>query len=63
MDAETERILGAAVLGIEGGELMSAIQIAMMGGLTYTALRDATLAHPALAESLNNVFFNWEGGA
>ncbi|MGB7189083.1 MAG: FAD-dependent oxidoreductase, partial [Acidobacteriaceae bacterium] len=63
VDAQTERILGAAVLGIEGGELMSAIQIAMMGGLTYTALRDATLAHPALAESLNNVFFNWEGGA
>jgi pyruvate/2-oxoglutarate dehydrogenase complex dihydrolipoamide dehydrogenase (E3) component len=63
VDAETERILGAAVLGVEGGELMSSIEIAMMGGLKYTALRDATLAHPALAESLNNVFFNWEGEA
>lgn len=63
VDAETDRILGAAVLGVEGGELMSAIEIAMMGGLKYTALRDATLAHPAVAESLNNVFFKWEGEA
>ncbi|MGC1361462.1 MAG: mercuric reductase [Silvibacterium sp.] len=61
VDAETERILGAAVLGIEGGEIMSAIQIAMMGGLKYTALQNATLAHPTLAEALNNVFSNWEG--
>ena len=63
VDAKTERILGAAILGIEGGETMSAIQIAMMGGLKYTALRDATLAHPTLAEALNNVFSNWEGEA
>jgi hypothetical protein len=32
------------------------IQIAMMGKLPYTALRDATFAHPTLAESLNNLF-------
>ena len=63
VDAKTERILGAAVLGIEGGETMSAIQIAMMGGLKYTALQNATLAHPTLAEALNNVFSNWEGEA
>ena len=63
VDAKTERILGAAVLGIEGGETMSAIQIAMMGGLKYTDLQNATLAHPTLAESLNNVFSNWEGEA
>ena len=63
VDAKTERILGAAVLGVEGGEIMSAIEIAMMGGLKYTALRDATLAHPTFAESLNNVFLNWEGEA
>jgi hypothetical protein len=35
---------------------MSMIQIAMMGDLPYTALRDAIFAHPALAESLNNLF-------
>jgi pyruvate/2-oxoglutarate dehydrogenase complex dihydrolipoamide dehydrogenase (E3) component len=42
---------------------MSQIQIAMMGGLKYTALQNATLAHPTLAESLNNVFSHWEGEA
>ena len=63
VDAESDQILGAAVLGIEGGEIMSQIQIAMMGGLKYTALQNATLAHPTLAESLNNLFSNWEGEA
>lgn len=61
VDAATEKILGAAILGIEGGEMISMIEIAMIGGLKYTALRDATLAHPTLAEALNNVFLNWEG--
>ena len=56
VDAETDRILGAAILGIEGGELMSMLQIAMLGNLPYTALRDATFAHPTLAESFNNLF-------
>lgn len=56
VDSASGRILGCAVLGMEGGELMSMIQIAMMGDLPYTALRDAIFAHPALAESLNNLF-------
>jgi len=56
VDAETEKILGAAVLGLEGGEVMSAIQLAMMGGLPYTTLRDGIFAHPTLAELLNNLF-------
>jgi pyruvate/2-oxoglutarate dehydrogenase complex dihydrolipoamide dehydrogenase (E3) component len=56
VDAENNRILGAAILGIEGGEIMSAIEIAMMGKLPYTALRDGIFAHPTLAESLNNLF-------
>ncbi len=55
IDAETNQILGCAILGIEGGEIMSMIQIAMMGKLPYTALKDATFAHPTLAESLNNL--------
>lgn len=63
VDAKTKLILGAAILGIEGGETMSVIEIAMMGGLKYTALRDAVFAHPTLAESLNNVFSNWKGEA
>ncbi len=56
VDAKTNLILGAAVLGLEGGEIMSAIEIAMMGRLPYTALRDGVFAHPTLMESLNNLF-------
>jgi pyruvate/2-oxoglutarate dehydrogenase complex dihydrolipoamide dehydrogenase (E3) component len=56
VDAESDRILGAAVLGIEGGEVAAMLQIAMMGGLPYTALRDGIFAHPTLAESLNSLF-------
>jgi pyruvate/2-oxoglutarate dehydrogenase complex dihydrolipoamide dehydrogenase (E3) component len=56
IDAETHQILGCAVLGIEGGEIMAMIQIAIMGNLPYTALRDAVFAHPTLAESLNTLF-------
>jgi pyruvate/2-oxoglutarate dehydrogenase complex dihydrolipoamide dehydrogenase (E3) component len=56
VDADTNQILGAAVLGVEGGELMSMFEIAMMGKLPYTVLKDAIFAHPTLAESLNNLF-------
>jgi pyruvate/2-oxoglutarate dehydrogenase complex dihydrolipoamide dehydrogenase (E3) component len=56
VDAGTDQILGCAVLGLEGGEIMAMIQIAMMGNLPYTALRDAVFAHPTLAESLNTLF-------
>jgi hypothetical protein len=48
VDADTNQILGAAVLGVEGGELMSMLEIAMMGKLPYTGLRDAIFAHPHL---------------
>jgi pyruvate/2-oxoglutarate dehydrogenase complex dihydrolipoamide dehydrogenase (E3) component len=56
VDAQNGRILGAAILGVEGGEVMSTLQVAMMGGLTYEALRDSPFAHPLLSESLNNLF-------
>jgi len=56
VDTDTKQILGAAVLGIEGGEVMAALEIAMMGKLPYTVLRDGIFAHPTLAESLNNLF-------
>jgi pyruvate/2-oxoglutarate dehydrogenase complex dihydrolipoamide dehydrogenase (E3) component len=51
-----DQILGFTVLGIEGGELMAAVEMAMLGRLPYTTLRDAVFAHPTLAESLNNLF-------
>jgi pyruvate/2-oxoglutarate dehydrogenase complex dihydrolipoamide dehydrogenase (E3) component len=63
VDSETEKILGAAILGLEGGEIMSIVEVAMMGGLKYTALADAILAHPTLAEALNNIFLHWKGEA
>jgi pyruvate/2-oxoglutarate dehydrogenase complex dihydrolipoamide dehydrogenase (E3) component len=56
VEARGGRILGAAVLGIEGGEIMSMLQIAMMGKLPYSVLKEAIFAHPTLAEGLNNVF-------
>ncbi|HEX5831525.1 MAG TPA: mercuric reductase [Gemmatimonadaceae bacterium] len=56
VDADTGRILGAAVLGLEGGEIATLLQIAMMGDLPYSALRDGVFSHPTLAESLNNLF-------
>jgi len=62
VDAGTSQILGAAVLGIEGGEVMSVFEIAMMGKLPYTALRDGIFAHPTLAESLNNLFTAMDSG-
>jgi pyruvate/2-oxoglutarate dehydrogenase complex dihydrolipoamide dehydrogenase (E3) component len=56
VDPKSGQILGAAILGIEGGEIMAMIQIAMMGKLPYLALRDGIFAHPTLAESLNTLF-------
>lgn len=56
VDVTSKQILGAAVLGMEGGEIMAMLQIAMMGKLPYTALRDAIFAHPTLAEALNTLF-------
>jgi pyruvate/2-oxoglutarate dehydrogenase complex dihydrolipoamide dehydrogenase (E3) component len=60
VDADSSQMLGAAVLGIEGGEIMSQIQLAIMGKLPYTVLKDAVFAHPTLAESLNNLFSHFQ---
>jgi len=53
---DTNQILGCTVLGVEGGELMSMLEIAMMGNLTAEALQNAIFAHPTLAEGLNTLF-------
>jgi pyruvate/2-oxoglutarate dehydrogenase complex dihydrolipoamide dehydrogenase (E3) component len=60
VDADTGQILGAAILGLEGGEIMSMLQLAILGKLRYTDLRDGIFAHPTLAESLNNLFTHFE---
>jgi pyruvate/2-oxoglutarate dehydrogenase complex dihydrolipoamide dehydrogenase (E3) component len=61
VDAETNQILGCAILGMEGGEVMTVLQIAMMVKLPYTIIRDGIFAHPTLAESLNNLFMAMDG--
>jgi len=60
VDPESRTLLGAAVLGIEGGEIMATLQLAMMGKVPYDRLRDTVFAHPTLAESLNTLFTTLE---
>ena len=55
------RILGCAILGVAGGEIMSVLQVAMMGEVSYTAIRDGVFAHPTFSESLNNLFMRLDG--
>jgi pyruvate/2-oxoglutarate dehydrogenase complex dihydrolipoamide dehydrogenase (E3) component len=61
VDADTDQILGCAILGVEGGEVAAMLQIAMMGGVPYTTLRDTVFSHPTLSESLNTLFAAIEG--
>lgn len=56
MDADTDLILGAALLGHNAGEVISALQMAMLGGLPYQRVRDAVLTHPTMGEGLNLLF-------
>lgn len=56
VDADSGQLLGCAVLGSEGGEIMSIIQVAMLGELTHAAMAAAIFTHPLLAEGLNSLF-------
>jgi pyruvate/2-oxoglutarate dehydrogenase complex dihydrolipoamide dehydrogenase (E3) component len=56
VDADSGQILGCAVLASGGGEIMTMIQVAMLGELTYSAMADAIFAHPLMAEGLNTLF-------
>ena len=62
VDPETRQILGATVLGVHGGEVAAQLQIACIGHLPYTALRDAIFSHPTQAEALNNLFTSFTDG-
>ena len=59
VDPDSGCILGAAVLGDQGGEIMSMTHVAMLAGLTYEVLRDSPFAHPTYAEGLNRLFSSW----
>jgi pyruvate/2-oxoglutarate dehydrogenase complex dihydrolipoamide dehydrogenase (E3) component len=56
VNTDTKKILGVAILGQEGGEIMSVMQMAMVGGCTYDQIRYMVFAHPTYSESLNNLF-------
>jgi pyruvate/2-oxoglutarate dehydrogenase complex dihydrolipoamide dehydrogenase (E3) component len=56
VEAGGEKILGFTAFGPEAGEVMAAVQVAMAGGLPYTVLRDAVIAHPTMAEGLADLF-------
>jgi pyruvate/2-oxoglutarate dehydrogenase complex dihydrolipoamide dehydrogenase (E3) component len=56
VEPESDRILGFTAFGVEAGEIMSAVQIAMIAGMPYTRLRDAVLTHPTMIEGLIPLF-------
>jgi dihydrolipoamide dehydrogenase len=60
VDAKTDQILGATVLGYEGGEVMAVLQMAMQGKITAHTLRENIFAHPTMSESINNLFMSIE---
>ena len=60
VDVKTKKILGATVSGQEGGEIMTVLQMAMEGGITYDRIRFCVFAHPLYSESLNNLFMTIE---
>jgi hypothetical protein len=52
IDTESDRILGFTIFGASAGEVMTTVQLTMLAGLPYTALRDAIIAHPTMPEGL-----------
>ena len=56
VDPKNDRILGFTMVGPEAGEVLAVVQMAMLGGLPYSVLRDAILTHPTMAEGLNALF-------
>jgi pyruvate/2-oxoglutarate dehydrogenase complex dihydrolipoamide dehydrogenase (E3) component len=56
VERESDRILGFAAFGVGAGEIMACVQVAMLAGLPYTALREAVLAHPTIPEGLISLF-------
>jgi pyruvate/2-oxoglutarate dehydrogenase complex dihydrolipoamide dehydrogenase (E3) component len=56
VEADGDRMLGFTGFGVDVGEVLSSVQIAMMAALPYTALRDAMLTHPTLVEGLIPLF-------
>lgn len=60
VDAEKGTILGVAMIGEQGGEIMTVLQMAMEGKLKWQQVRSMPIAHPLYSESLNNLFMQLE---
>jgi probable pyridine nucleotide-disulfide oxidoreductase len=58
IDAKSDQILGFTMLGSNAGEVVTVVQMAMIAGLPYTAVRDAIIAHPLMSEGLNLLLSN-----
>jgi hypothetical protein len=58
IEPESDRILGFTMFGAGAGDVTAAVQMAMLGGVPYTAVRDAVIAHPTMAEGLILLFGN-----
>jgi pyruvate/2-oxoglutarate dehydrogenase complex dihydrolipoamide dehydrogenase (E3) component len=56
VEAAGDRVLGFAMIGAEAGEVMAAVQTAILGRLPYPVFRNAILAHPTMAEGLSSLF-------
>jgi pyruvate/2-oxoglutarate dehydrogenase complex dihydrolipoamide dehydrogenase (E3) component len=56
IDTESDRILGFTALGAGAGEIIATVQVAMLGGLPYTVLRDAIFTHPTMPEGFIPLF-------
>jgi pyruvate/2-oxoglutarate dehydrogenase complex dihydrolipoamide dehydrogenase (E3) component len=62
IETDGDRILGFTGFGVGAGEILSSVQIAMVAGLPFTALRDAILTHPTLVEGLIPLFSSVPSG-
>jgi pyruvate/2-oxoglutarate dehydrogenase complex dihydrolipoamide dehydrogenase (E3) component len=58
IDRDNDKILGFSVLGVGAGELIATVQVAIIAGMPFTALRDAIFTHPTIAEGLTPLFSN-----
>jgi pyruvate/2-oxoglutarate dehydrogenase complex dihydrolipoamide dehydrogenase (E3) component len=56
VDSTNDHILGFSAFGAEAAEVLASFQVAMIAGLPFTALRDAVLTHPTMAEGLIPLF-------
>jgi len=56
VERDSDKIIGFTAFGVGAGEIMGCVQIAMLGGIPYTVLREAILAHPTIPEGLISLF-------